>query len=365
MDHSSEHGSHDDHGGIHLPDPSIWPLVCGFAALILGIALVWWSRDRENEFAGPLFGAGAIATIIAGAGWSFEDGRMRRKADETEQKSSPMPRMTQVITFAIADGMAEQARSVDGVLTALNNSDGVVRNLSGFQDLRLTVAPGDEGPLQVMAETSWSSRGGLDEYEESRSTLLDIINAHNEEIVPGSVQAFDMEVVRDTKDTTFRYGLGPTAALLGAVLVGGLMVGAGLSLFSDEAAVAGGGEETPAAPTDPSKQTVTATDNKFSPTTLRVPANAEVAISLVNRGKAPHNIHVLTAPGGTLLAPGAEGEIIQGGETTVTTFTTPGPGSYYFYCDVHPTEMTGEFIVDASLVAGAPGAASPAASVTP
>ena len=61
----------------------------------------------------------------------------------------------------------------------------------------------------------------------------------------------------------------------------------------------------------------------------------------------------------------AEGEIIQGGETTVTTFTTPGPGSYYFYCDVHPTEMTGEFIVDASLVAGAPGAASPAASVTP
>lgn len=363
MDHSSEHGSHDEHGGIHLPDPSVWPLVCGFAALIFGIALVWWSRDRENDFVGPLLGAGAIATIIAGAGWSYEDGKMRRKAQESEQKSSPLPRATQVITFTLAEGMVQQARSASGVLTALNKSDGVVRNLAGFQDLRLTVAPGDEGPLQVMAETTWENRGGLDVYEESRSTLIDIINEHNDEIVPGSLQAFDMEVVRDTKDTTFRYGLGPTAALLGAVLVGGVFVGAGLSLFSDDVATAvDGGGETPA-PTNPLNPELVATDNKFAPTTLTVPQQVEITVKLTNRGRTKHNVHFYDREGGSTLADGAEGEIIDGGGTTTNVvFTTPAAGNYFFMCDLHPTEMKGTLVVDANLSAEPPAAASPAAS---
>lgn len=354
MDHDSEHSSHDEHGGVHLPDPSVWPLVCGFAALLLGIGLVWWSRDRENNLVGPVAGAGAIAAIIAGAGWAYEDGKMRRKAEQGEEKAST--RFTQVVTFAIADGMAETARSANGVLTALNHSDGAVRNLSGFQDLRLTVAPGDTGPLQVIAQTTWANRDGLDIYEESRATLLDVINTHNEEIVPGSVQAFDMEVVRDTKDTSFRYGLGPTAALLGAVLIGGVMVGAGLSIFQDDAAavvVDGGGGGAPAG--DPAKPTLVATDNKFSPTTLTVPANAAITIDFQNKGKVKHNVHVVTAEGGTTLAPGSEGAIIDGGTSVAVSFQSPGAGTYFYFCELHPTEMKGTFVVDASLVAGGGG----------
>jgi len=34
--------------------------------------------------------------------------------------------------------------------------------------------------------------------------MLDLMATHPDEVVPGSVQVFDMEVVRDTKDVSFR-----------------------------------------------------------------------------------------------------------------------------------------------------------------
>lgn len=44
MDHQDNaHGEHGEHGAVHLPDPSIWPLVAGVAALVLGAALVYFS----------------------------------------------------------------------------------------------------------------------------------------------------------------------------------------------------------------------------------------------------------------------------------------------------------------------------------
>ena len=42
----------------------------------------------------------------------------------------------------------------------------------------------------------------------------------------------------------------------------------------------------------------------------------------------------------------ANGAIILEGETDAITFITPAPGTYFFYCVVHPLEMTGQFIVN-------------------
>jgi hypothetical protein len=41
-----------------------------------------------------------------------------------------------------------------------------------------------------------------------------------------------------------------------------------------------------------------------------------------------------------------EGPIIRGGDQGETSFTTPGVGSYFFVCDLHPTEMKGTFNVE-------------------
>ncbi len=102
MDHQPiEHGSH---GEVHLPDPSIWPLVVGVAALLLGAALIFWSRDTGNDFAGPLLGAAVVATLVAAFGWAYEDGRMKRKAEESDVRGPRDARYTQVVTFAIAEG---------------------------------------------------------------------------------------------------------------------------------------------------------------------------------------------------------------------------------------------------------------------
>src|SRR5262245_38591488 len=130
------HDSHDGgHGGeIHLPDPSIWPLVVGFAALVVGAALVWWSNDRSNSFAGPLMGAAVVLALVSAAGWAWDDTKMRRKAAEGTITHPREPRYTQVVTFAIAEGALARARAAGGVIQAVDSSD--LRSLDGFQDLR-------------------------------------------------------------------------------------------------------------------------------------------------------------------------------------------------------------------------------------
>lgn len=354
MDHSSNaHGEHGDHGEIHLPDPSIWPLVVGGAAMLLGFALIYWTRDRDSAIAGPLLGAGILATLISAFGWAYEDGRMKKKAEEGAHSKERDARYTQVVTFGIVEGMLEQARST-GIIRALESKDSSLMNLDGFQDLRIIASPADAGPSQVLVETTWSDRQGLATYEQTRQTLLDIVAEHPEEVVSGSVQVFDMEVIRDTKDVAFRFGKGAAATVIGALLIGGFMVGAGLNMFAHEGTAAEGGGDGDGNGGGADPFFVVATDNRFDKAELRAAPNIEVTFTMENRGNAPHNLTFLDREGGTVLADGAEGEIIFGGATAETTFTTPGVGSYWFLCEVHPTEMNGPFIVEE----GGPGAAA-------
>ncbi len=244
MDHSdNQHGEHS--GTPHLPDPSIWPLVAGFAAFVLGAALIFYSRDRNANFAGPLLGAAALIALIAGCGWAYEDGRMKRKAEAGDHSKGRDARFTQVVTFAIAEGQYVASRGETGIISLLEGTDNNLRDLDGFQDMRVIVSPAENGPSQVLVETTWADREGLASYEETRTTMIDLLALHTEEVVPGSVQVFDMEVVRDTKDTSFNFGTGALVSTFGALIVGGFMVGAGLNLFgSDSAGVAAGGEPT-------------------------------------------------------------------------------------------------------------------------
>jgi plastocyanin len=79
---------------------------------------------------------------------------------------------------------------------------------------------------------------------------------------------------------------------------------------------------------------------------MRVPAGASVSIGFENRdGGIPHNFSLYTDASAT--APAIfQGEIITGPKTIVYKFTAPAqPGTYFFRCDVHPTTMTGSFIV--------------------
>lgn len=370
-----EHGAHGEHGeGIHLPDPSVWPLVAGIASLVLGVAIVWWTDNKESSFSGPLLGVAVALLMFSIGGWAYEDGRMKKKAESGPSHAGPREaRYTQVITFALADGQFDSARGGSGALTALEQASSGLSDLAGFQDLRVIASPATEGPAQVLVETTWAGRDNLATYEQSRATVLDIINAHEDDVVPGSVQVFDMEVVRDTKDVAFRFSRSGAALAIGAMAVGGLTLALGLSAFQNEAvAGTGGGGDGGGGGFD---GTIVAQGTAFRTTSFSVPPATEVTLTFDNRDAGiPHNIviHNGSSSSDPVLTgctsgcdPAKNGEVYTplqpGPATDVFTFTTPGVGDYYFFCIAHATQMNGTMTVaDGAPVPGAPAGEAPA-----
>jgi outer membrane protein assembly factor BamB/plastocyanin len=91
--------------------------------------------------------------------------------------------------------------------------------------------------------------------------------------------------------------------------------------------------------------TVNAQDVAFDVSTITVPAGATVNITFNNKdAQVPHNIAFYTTSAATTTI--YHGAIITGPATITYAFTAPStPGNYFFRCDVHPTVMTGTFVV--------------------
>jgi plastocyanin len=101
-------------------------------------------------------------------------------------------------------------------------------------------------------------------------------------------------------------------------------------------------------PTSTSTQSVTvnlsAKGFAFDKSSITVPAGADVTLVFTNNDNGiPHNFSLYTNSSATQAL--FVGQIITGGSITYH-FTAPSaPGTYFFRCDVHPTRMTGSFIV--------------------
>lgn len=90
---------------------------------------------------------------------------------------------------------------------------------------------------------------------------------------------------------------------------------------------------------------LTAENMAFNTSTITVPAGAKVTMNFNNMDSGiPHNFAAYTNSSTSTTI--FKGEVITGPKTTTYTFTAPSkPGTYFFRCDVHPTTMTGQFIV--------------------
>ena len=86
---------------------------------------------------------------------------------------------------------------------------------------------------------------------------------------------------------------------------------------------------------------VTAKDFSFTPGDLNAPLNKEATIELTNSGNVAHTLTVYEDDAHTKKLSGASVQVSAGktGEFNVT-FTKAG--DYYFRCEFHPTQMTGE-----------------------
>jgi plastocyanin len=90
---------------------------------------------------------------------------------------------------------------------------------------------------------------------------------------------------------------------------------------------------------------LTANNLAFDPSDLTVPAGGEVRVTFTNEEAVPHNFAVYTDE--TASEAIFQGEILTGpGASIDYTFEAPGPGEYFFRCDVHPDQMTGSLLVE-------------------
>jgi len=105
---------------------------------------------------------------------------------------------------------------------------------------------------------------------------------------------------------------------------------------------------TPTPTTMPPGQTIplslVAKNNAFNISTITVPAGAAVVMTFDNQDRFPHNVALYTDS--TARTTIYKGVIITGPKVITYTFNAPSqPGTYFFRCDVHPSTMTGSFIV--------------------
>lgn len=103
-------------------------------------------------------------------------------------------------------------------------------------------------------ETTWSERGSLDSYQTSREMLLDVVHDYEHQVLPGTVQVFDTEVVRDTKEVAIRLGWASAFTVPLMLAVGGLALGGMLTAFQAEESDAGGEASTVRGATQESAQ---------------------------------------------------------------------------------------------------------------
>jgi plastocyanin len=100
--------------------------------------------------------------------------------------------------------------------------------------------------------------------------------------------------------------------------------------------------ETPTGPPPPGPTSIVAENLSFNTDRLAFPPEAEVSLAFTNEDSGiPHNVAIYESAGGEQLF---GGEIINGPDEVTYTFTSPGPGEYYFQCDVHP-DMNGSVAV--------------------
>jgi plastocyanin len=140
-----------------------------------------------------------------------------------------------------------------------------------------------------------------------------------------------------------------------AVVVAGAVAAFAVGDVGPEGAL---GEEEQAAGGPAQELALVARGIAFDRTELTVAAGSTVRLTLDNRDQGvPHNFALYTDESATESI--FVGEIFPGVGVRTYTFRAPEPGTYFFRCDVHPTQMTGTLTVTegppAAEGAGAPG----------
>jgi plastocyanin len=117
-----------------------------------------------------------------------------------------------------------------------------------------------------------------------------------------------------------------------------LLAGCGGSSDSSGSNSGGGASATTAASGGGAsdKVALTAKGIAWDKTTLNLPANKQVTVTVDNQDTVEHNFTFEDAKAN---------KDVEGGESAEVSFTTPAAGSYEFKCEYHPNQMKGTVTV--------------------
>jgi plastocyanin len=96
-------------------------------------------------------------------------------------------------------------------------------------------------------------------------------------------------------------------------------------------------------PPPPVTVDIAAANVAFDKGEMALEAGRPTVIRFNNQDTVPHNVGIYETPEAQKVI--FQGPIIQGGSDTQYRFAAPPAGSYFFRCDVHPTQMTGTVVV--------------------
>ena len=107
------------------------------------------------------------------------------------------------------------------------------------------------------------------------------------------------------------------------------------------------GSPVPPSPPGAVTRNLTAANMAFDKSNIVVTVGQNVTVVFENKDSVPHNFAAYEDK--TAAKEIYVGETITGPKTITYQFTAPEkPGAYFFRCDVHPTTMTGSFVVQAT-----------------
>jgi plastocyanin len=90
---------------------------------------------------------------------------------------------------------------------------------------------------------------------------------------------------------------------------------------------------------------LTVSDISFDKDEITLTAGAETTIQFDNKDEGlPHNFALYEDENSATAI--FQGDTVEGPATTEYTFPAPDAGTYFFRCDVHPTQMSGTAIVE-------------------
>lgn len=316
-------------------ESSVWPLLVLVASVLVGLALLYWSRS-DDRFAGPFLGGSIAAAVLLVLLWAVESVRTSRCRGRNAT-------VTQSAEFALLPGRLPAAQGKNGLLAKIRQLDDEFYGLDGFEHLRIVVTEQAEGLTRVAVETTWRAKTGAMAEASRRVTALLAAHAADIEGEAGEAPVRESEVVFDSAEEGFSLSLAAFSGIVALFTLGGLFVGMMTDVGTGGGSTGTAVVETPA-PTGP--PAIIATDNKFNLKTLTAKAGEAYTVTLTNNGKIPHNLAFLDRKGGAALAAGSQGEIVPGGGSLTLTFTPPAAGTYYFQCDLHPDQMNGTFTVE-------------------